>query len=958
MLASDLVKDDKMAWVCHNLGSLYADEGKLVEAEQMYQQALQGYEKALGAAHASTLNTANNLGDLYADQGSLDVAEQMYQRALHGKEKALGAEHPLTLDTVNNLGVLYADQGKLDAAEQMYQRVLQVCMKALGANHISTLRTVNNLGLLYANQGKLIVAEQMYQWALKGYDMALGAEHPSTLDTVNNLGVLYADQGKLDGAEHMFERALRGKEKALGADHMSTLRIVNNLGKLYKSQGKFNAAEKMYQRALGGFEKTLSAKHKSTLRTANNLGNLYADQGSRDAAEQLYQRALYRKEKSWSPDHTSTLDTITHSGDLCADQLEEKLFTTDSLYSHRLTNFEFRIFVLEPGAIGSNITGTIQIFSLQNHPPYYALSYVWGPEPEIHQVIINGKAIFIRPNLFHALQRIRRTGQIHMWIDSLCINQFDDPERNAQVRQMATIYRNASSVLIWLGEEDSTSKFAMNFVPQMIESDFQWNGPWWEQYGFTALAHILARPWFRRGWVLQEAAFSTNSTIYCGDRQVHMNRFAMAVGLVRARLSSMPASFSRTASTMHTEILANFHDSPAVRLLNAIERAFRKSVDGDVVHHNMSLETLVDLGKFSETTDLRDTIYALVNMANDVASFSPPGQSDAIVPDYGKNVLDVFVDFILHCCCHSGSLDIICRPWAPVSSSAVYDTGQDNRVSQNIRKYPSWIASRDNLPFGNPSWRLNHRINGKSLVGDSQERIYNTHYGSKPHVSVGRNEYGTCDGSLYARGVVLGEVAQRSTRLASAIITKECLEILGKISYDPHSDSINLPDAIWRTLCADRDDRGGTAPPDYRLAMLQLLHIGPEIPMPNDSANLLEHMSSIDIEELLDTKIPDLVKSFLIAIRDVIWNRRTFRSKVIDGTERPLVGLIPQSAKVGDQVCILYGCSVPVVLRKLPSSKKELCWQLIGEAYVHGIMDGEALRSASLQNLKSVFEIQ
>ncbi|CAG8982040.1 hypothetical protein HYALB_00013901 [Hymenoscyphus albidus] len=134
----------------------------------MYQRALQGKEKALGPDHTSTLDTVNNLGTLYSNQGKLVEAEQMYQRALQGKEKALGPDHTSTLDTVNNLGTLYSDQGKLVEAEQMYQRALQGKEKALGPDHTSTLDTVNNLGTLYKDQGKLVEAEQMYQRALQG----------------------------------------------------------------------------------------------------------------------------------------------------------------------------------------------------------------------------------------------------------------------------------------------------------------------------------------------------------------------------------------------------------------------------------------------------------------------------------------------------------------------------------------------------------------------------------------------------------------------------------------------------------------------------------------------------------------------------------------------------------------------------------------------------------------------
>ena len=69
----------------HNLGMLYANQGKLNAAEEMYARALQGYEKALGRDHTSTLQTVGNLGILYRDQGKLDAAEEMYARALQGK---------------------------------------------------------------------------------------------------------------------------------------------------------------------------------------------------------------------------------------------------------------------------------------------------------------------------------------------------------------------------------------------------------------------------------------------------------------------------------------------------------------------------------------------------------------------------------------------------------------------------------------------------------------------------------------------------------------------------------------------------------------------------------------------------------------------------------------------------------------------------------------------------------
>ncbi|RYO80968.1 hypothetical protein DL762_007374 [Monosporascus cannonballus] len=161
LLLNHMITNDGLDWAFHNLGLLYSDQGKLKEAEEMYQRALQGCEKALGPDHTLTLNTVNNLGSLYKDQGKLKEAEKMYQRALQGYEKALGPDHTSTLSTVNNLGILYKGQGKLKEAEEMYQRAMRGKEKALGPDHTSTLNTVNNLGILYNYQGKLKEAEEM-----------------------------------------------------------------------------------------------------------------------------------------------------------------------------------------------------------------------------------------------------------------------------------------------------------------------------------------------------------------------------------------------------------------------------------------------------------------------------------------------------------------------------------------------------------------------------------------------------------------------------------------------------------------------------------------------------------------------------------------------------------------------------------------------------------------------------
>jgi hypothetical protein len=48
--------------------------------------------------------------------------------------------------------------------------------------------------------------------------------------------------------------------------------------------------------------------------------------------------------------------------------------------------------------------------------------------------------------------------------------------------------------------------------------------------------------------------------------------------------------------------------------------------------------------------------------------------------------------------------------------------------------------------------------------------------------------------------------------------------------------------------------------------------------------------------------------------------------------------MAPCRAREGDSVAVLFGCSIPLVLRRVPLQET---WQIMGEAYVHGYMNGE-----------------
>jgi hypothetical protein len=57
-------------------------------------------------------------------------------------------------------------------------------------------------------------------------------------------------------------------------------------------------------------------------------------------------------------------------------------------------------------------------------------------------------------------------------------------------------------------------------------------------------------------------------------------------------------------------------------------------------------------------------------------------------------------------------------------------------------------------------------------------------------------------------------------------------------------------------------------------------------------------------------------------------------------TEKRNMCLGPGATIPGDIVCVLFGGSKPYVLRPIPHTDHHL---FVGECYVHGLMDGEAI---------------
>lgn len=99
---------------------------------------------------------------------------------------------------------------------------------------------------------------------------------------------------------------------------------------------------------------------------------------------------------------------------------------------------------------------TLQTADLHSRPQYQGISYVWGPELPLRQIVLNGALYSIRRNLWQFLNEFRTdsANDGYLWIDQVAINQANTLERNQQVQIMGTIFSQADRVVCWLGRPD------------------------------------------------------------------------------------------------------------------------------------------------------------------------------------------------------------------------------------------------------------------------------------------------------------------------------------------------------------------------------------------------------------------------------------------------------------------------------------------------------------------------
>lgn len=381
-------------------------------------------------------------------------------------------------------------------------------------------------------------------------------------------------------------------------------------------------------------------------------------------------------------------------------------------------------------------------------------------------------------------------------------------------------------------------------------------------------------------------------------------------------------------------------------LVDFTNNLFRRSENGDIQQRMMTLEMLVSSLLAFESSDPRDTIYAVLSLAKDThrqGDGTHERELDPrLLPIYKKKcLLDVYTDFIQYCVEKSQSLDILLRHWAHPNPPRrekhfVPDKEEDEGP------LPTWIPLIQKSSYGTPSQRVRGRTNGQSFVGTSFRTSHKNYtatlelqpnivFGETPGNEKGKRKY---TGHLWVKGLRIGKIKKLSPRAPQGMIFPETFQ-MAKFDYkwweenQEWAEGIErVPDAFWRTLCGDRDEAQGNAPSWYRRACQESL------------SNLYPNGSLRPDDVISLPKAPEMCKLFLSRVKDVMWERR-FARVSLHGRKNTFA-LLPADTRKRDIICVLFGSSVPVVLREQVSGNEKY-FHMVGEAFVCGMMEGEAV---------------
>jgi hypothetical protein len=609
----------------------------------------------------------------------------------------------------------------------------------------------------------------------------------------------------------------------------------------------------------------------------------------------------------------------------------------------------FRLLTLLPSTkFASSIQCTLSVSNF-NTASYQALSYCWGNAKDTGPVKVNHANFQATKNLIAALRRLRHeTNDVIIWVDAICINQKDVNERNAQVQHMGSIYSQAMVVMCWLGEAKDESHLAFRMMKswgdilirheldgyaemltgrygkKSLDAVEEMSDPF-NRRAWNAVMRFLERPWWFRVWMVQEFILGKDAILLCGQLRMSWRQLSAVLAAenpeVRNRIG-LPAQLNKRAAVMYMQRL----------LYHASRREDFLLRDALTVALNDTAQRL--------STDPRDRVYGIMGL------MSTFGQSLMQV-DYSLSMQEIYI--------------VVARQSMLVSPHTeqdpildlFYEAGTSNRAPGLMGKIPTWV----------PDWQK-HAGEGIG-VSPLPTSKYSATRGS---CSVPRFSKGGL--TLHVWGTVLDRVVSQSQRVQPSEnesirqLLDEVWILAGLLNTgEQYPTGTTRLEAFFRTTTCDMnaflqrwDDDLITAHACLAMFCVEIAEARSKQQGEAGHASILEAVREEkglpavtgfgSVFSVTGIGFPPFPENYdfdqglkmaarIRTTRGASWyttNRRCFQ------TAESYMGLGPLDMKEGDLICALFGSNIPFILREDDDE-----YILIGEAYIHGFMDGEAM---------------
>ncbi|KAJ0115163.1 hypothetical protein J7T55_001573 [Diaporthe amygdali] len=547
----------------------------------------------------------------------------------------------------------------------------------------------------------------------------------------------------------------------------------------------------------------------------------------------------------------------------------------------------------------NSITCHLNVVPINDPPPYEALSYVWGSAEDLQVLTVDGHAFRVTKNLHASLEHLSLPDGAArvLWVDAICINQGpeqdDLKERSQQVRLMGRIFSGATNVIAYLGEPYPYLFESLEFLTVAAGGQQSQIDQLTQSAGcnVTQICHglisLFNRAWWNRVWTVQEPLRGRKVTFQLG-------RLEVAAEMIRDAIYNIVTSNVRTPSAF-----AELEPTSG----ETLSTAFTKMAMLSLSYTGTSLLNVLGAFRYRDSADPRDKIYSLMGLL--------PDTEHIVNIDYTIPPEQLFQDFTLAWIRKYQNLKVLGHLHNP-----------ERRVHKKMPSFAVDWAYR-------PSIQSNGALHNCSLL---QNEAFNACKGSKAawHLeSVGQ---------VRATGFIFDSIedigAKHVFEFGSSWSTRfKTLEDIVRTANKRIENDQQTPEqaltTIRHTLCMDCKQEAG---------------VYSRLRGKDD-----EHVLDVWWERTFKPSSP--AHSNILAgeggpIETTAWIASLERSFIF--TESGYMGLGPDWCKPGDAVAVMAGGDLPLVLRPVSRRVGDRLdgiptFEVIGEAYIHGIMDGEAL---------------